>query len=102
MISDAELQRSSKSVMELRNQLELEQKKGLEQKNELQEQAVQLQSLRSKGDVLESEILQKTQNCERLDRELEQAKSKLGELEVTWVQVALPCFLQFLQSTFTT
>ena len=70
-------------MMELKNQLELEQKKGLEQKNELQEQAVHLQSLRSKGEILENEILQKNQNCERLDRELEQAKSELGELEVT-------------------
>ena len=69
--------------MELKNQLELARKKGLEQKSELQEQAAELQDLRNKGENLESEILQKNQNCERLVRDLKKAKSELGLLKVT-------------------
>ena len=79
--------------MELKTQLDLEQKKGLEQKNELQKQAVELQSLRSKEEILESEILRKNQKCESLDCELEQAKSELDKMKVTNWFPALPLIL---------
>ena len=72
-------------MKELKSQLELERKKGLEQKSKLQKQAAELQSLRNMGENLESEILQKDQNYERLDRELEQAKFAHEEMKVTGV-----------------
>ena len=77
-------------MKELKSQLDLERKKELEQKSELQEQAIELQNLRNKEENLESEILQKNQNNERLDRELEQAKSELDEMKVTGVESVLP------------
>ena len=67
-------------MMELKKQLD----------TELQKHAVELQSLRNKRENLESEILQKIQYSQRLDRELEHAKSELDEMKVTEVEAVLP------------
>ena len=84
------MQKSSKVLKEFKSQLELERKKGLEQKSELQKQAAELQLLWDKEENLESELFQKNQLLERLAREVEQAKSELEEMKVTGVEAVFP------------